>query len=172
VNHVEAFWESGASMAFPRLFPLSILVVAVASLLQWLVPIGILADIAFVEDVDWILPVGIGLVLCLGGLALSHAGNVALARAGADARTWQPATILVVDGVFQWTRNPGYLGMMIALAGIAIAFSLDWLLILIVPLWLFLDSVVVRPEEYQLERRFGRAYRVYTRRAPRYLFVH
>jgi protein-S-isoprenylcysteine O-methyltransferase Ste14 len=172
VNRVEAFWESGDSVAFPRLVPLSVLVVAVASLLQWIVPIGILADIEFVEDVDWVLPAAFGLVLALGGLALSHAGHVALARRGADARTWQPATVLVVDGVFQWTRNPGYLGMMITLAGIAIAFSLDWLLILIVPLWMFLDSAVVRPEESQLEQRFGRAYQVYARRAPRYLFVH
>ena len=172
MNHVETFWESGASVPFPRLIPLSLLVVAVASLLQWIMPIGILADIVFIEDLDWVFPVASGLAVGLGGLALIHAGHVALARGGADARTWQPATVLVVDGVFQWTRNPGYLGMMIALMGVAIAFSLDWLLILIVPLWLLLDSVVVRPEEFQLEQRFGRAYQVYTRRAPRYLFVH
>jgi protein-S-isoprenylcysteine O-methyltransferase Ste14 len=44
--------------------------------------------------------------------------------------------------------------------------------ILIVPLWLFLDSAVVRPEEFRLEQRFGRAYQIYARRAPRYFFVH
>jgi protein-S-isoprenylcysteine O-methyltransferase Ste14 len=105
-------------------------------------------------------------------MALSHAGHAALARRGADVRTWQPAAVLVVDGVFQWTRNPGYLGMLIVLAGIAIAFSLDWLLILMLPLWLFLDQAAVRSEELHLEQRFGEAYRVYARRAPRYLFVH
>jgi protein-S-isoprenylcysteine O-methyltransferase Ste14 len=172
VNRVEAYWENGDSVAFPRLIPLSVFVVAVASLLQWIVPIDILSDIEFVEGVDWFWPAGFGLVLGLGGLALSHAGHVALARRGADVGRWQPAAVLVVDGVFQWTRNPGYLGMLIALAGIAIAVSLDWLLILLVPLWLFLDSAVVRPEEFHLEQKFGRAYRVYLRRAPRYLFVH
>jgi protein-S-isoprenylcysteine O-methyltransferase Ste14 len=172
VNRVEAFWEGEDHVVFPRLIPLSVLVVAVASLLQWLVPIGILADIEFVEDIPWFGPVAVGLALGVGGLALSYAGHVALARRGAEVETWRPATVLVVDGVFQWTRNPGYLGMLIALAGIAIAFSLDWLLILIVPLWLFLDSAVVRPEESRLEQRFGRAYQVYARRAPRYLFVH
>jgi len=172
VNRVEAFWEGEDHVAFPRLIPLSVLAVAVASLLQWVVPIGILEDIEFVEDIAWFWPVAFGLVLGLGGLALSHAGHVALARRGADLETWQPAAVLVVDGVFQWTRNPGYLGMLIALAGIAIVFSLDWLLILIVPLWLFLDSAVVRPEEFRLEQRFGRAYQVYARRAPRYFFVH
>ena len=172
MNRVEAFWEGEDSVVFPRLIPLSVLVVAVASLLEWIVPIGLLADIEFVEDIAWFWPVGFGLALGLGGWALSLAGHAALARRGADASTWQPATALVVDGVFQWTRNPGYLGMLIALAGIAIVFSMDWLLILIVPLWLFLDQAVVRPEEFRLEQRFGRAYQVYARRAPRYLFVH
>lgn len=173
MNRVEAFWEGEDDhVVFPRLIPLSVLAVAVASLLQWIVPIGILADIEFVEDIAWFWPVGFGLVLGLGGLALSHAGRMALARRGAEVETWQPTPVLVVDGVFQWTRHPAYLGMLIALAGIAIAFSLDWLLILIVPLWLFLDQAVVRPEEFRLEQRFGRAYQVYARRAPRYLFVH
>jgi len=172
VNRVEAFWESGDSVAFPRLIPLSILVVAVACLLQWIVPLDILSDLEFVEDIDGSWPAGLGLVLGLGGSALSYAGHVALARRGADARTRQPAAVLVVDGVFQWTRNPGCVGMLIALAGIATAFSLDWLLILLVPLSLLLDAAVVKPEEIHLEQRFGRAYDVYVRRAPRYLFIH
>jgi protein-S-isoprenylcysteine O-methyltransferase Ste14 len=172
VNHVEAFWGSGDSVVFPRLIPLSVLVIAVASLLQLILPIDILADIEFVEDIAWVWPATFGLALGLGGLALSLAGHAALARRGADVERWQPATVLVVDGVFQWTRNPAYLGMLIALAGIAMVFSLDWLVILIVPLWLFLDAAVVRPEEFRLEQRFGRAYQVYARRAPRYLFIH
>ena len=172
MNRVEAVWEGGDSVAFPRLIPLSLLVVAVASLLQWIVPIGVLSDVEFFEDIDWVWPAGFGMVVGLGGVALSYGGHVALARRGADVRTWQPAAVLVVDGVFQWTRNPGYLGMSIALAGVAVGFSLDWLLILMVPLWLFLDSAVIRPEELHLEQRFGEAYRVYARRAPRYLFIH
>ena len=53
MNRVEALWEGGDSVAFPRLIPLSVLVVAVASLLQWIVPIDVLSDIEFLEDVDW-----------------------------------------------------------------------------------------------------------------------
>ncbi len=172
MNRVEAFWESEHRVAFPRLIPVCVLVVASASLLQWIMPIGILSDIALVEDIDWQWLAAVGSVLALGGLALSYAGYVALARRGADTRTSQLADVLVVDGVFQWTRNPGYLGMLIGLIGVAMACSLDWLLILIVPLWLLIDSALVRPEERHLEQRFGRAYQVYVRRAPRYLFVH
>ncbi len=72
-------------MVFPRLIPLSVLVVAVASLPQWIVPLGILSDIAFVDDVDWYWPAGFGLVLGLGG-ALGYAGHVALARRGPTSK--------------------------------------------------------------------------------------
>lgn len=170
MNRVEAY-SDGESVAFPRLIPISLLVVVVAGLLQWIVPIGLLSDIALVEDIEWVWPAGFGLALGFGGLALSYAGHVALARRGADVKTGHLASVLVVDGVFQWTRNPAYLGMLIALAGVAVALSLDWLLILIVPLSLFLDAALVRPEEFQLGQRFGKAYQVYTRRAPRYLFI-
>jgi len=171
VNRVEACWDEDG-VAFPRLVPLSVLVVVVAGLLQWLVPVDLLSDLELVEDIDWVWPAGVGLLLGFGGLTLSFAGHGALARQGADVKTGRPASALVVDGIFQWTRNPAYLGVLIALAGIAIALSLDWLLMLIVPLSLFLDAALVRPEELQLAQRFGKAYQVYARRAPRYLFIH
>ena len=171
MNRVEACWDEDG-VAFPRLVPLSVLVVVVAGLLQWLVPVDLLSDLELVEDIDWVWPAGFGLLLGFGGLTLSFAGHVALARQGADVKTGQPASALVVDGIYQWTRNPAYLGVLIALAGIAIVLSLDWLLILIVPLSLFLDAALVRPEELQLAQRFGNAYQVYARRAPRYLFIH
>ena len=79
---------------------------------------------------------------------------------------------LVTDGVFRWTRNPGYLGLLIALFGIALIFAFDWLLILIVPTWVALNLAVVRHEELYLQQRFGRAYQDYTKRTPRYFFIH
>ena len=62
--------------------------------------------------------------------------------------------------------------MLIALFGGALIFAFDWLLILIVPSWVILNFTVVRHEEVYLQQRFGRAYRDYTKRAPRYFFIH
>ncbi len=115
VNRAEVVPNSEDSVTFPRLVPLSGLVVAAAGLLQWLLPIDILSDLAFVEDVDPLWLEVAGLIIALAGLSLSVAGHFALTRRGADVRSRQPATVLVVDGVFQWTRNPGYLGMLIGL---------------------------------------------------------
>jgi protein-S-isoprenylcysteine O-methyltransferase Ste14 len=77
-------------------------------------------------------------------------------------------TTLVTDGVFGHTRNPLYVGVSVALCGIALIFDLDWVILLIVPSCVFLHFAVVRREERYLERKFGDAYRLYKERVPRY----
>jgi protein-S-isoprenylcysteine O-methyltransferase Ste14 len=62
-----------------------------------------------------------------------------------------------------------YLGLLLVLAGIALATDGPWLLAQLVPLGLLLHFGVVRREEANLERRFGDAYRQYRRRVRRWL---
>ncbi len=88
-----------------------------------------------------------------------------------DEQTYALFTAGLTDGVFQWTRNPIYLGVWIALAGIGFAFTLDWLMILIAPASVIVNIAAVRPEESYLEQKFGQAYRNYRRRVPRYVFT-
>jgi protein-S-isoprenylcysteine O-methyltransferase Ste14 len=172
MTRVESFTDSEDGVMFPRITPMAVVMLALASVLQWILPIEILSDIAFLEDIDpdWLL--AFGSAVAVGGLLLSLAGYWALQRRGADVGPAQPVTVLVTDGVFKWTRNPIYLGMWIALSGIALAFSLDWLLILIVPASVIVNLAAVRPEEIYLENKFGRAYRDFQRRVPRYFFTH
>jgi protein-S-isoprenylcysteine O-methyltransferase Ste14 len=172
MTRVESFTDSEDGVMFPRIAPLVVVMVALASLLQWIVPIEILTDVAFLEDIDPEWLVAFGTVIAVGGFALSLAGYRALQRRGADVGPAEPVSVLVTDGVFQWTRNPIYLGMWIALSGIALAFSLDWLLILIVPASVIVNFAAVRSEESYLAHKFGRAYRNYERRVPRYFFTH
>lgn len=80
----------------------------------------------------------------------------------------QPTTRLVTDGVFGHTRNPLYVGVSVALCGLALIFDLDWILLLIVPSFVLLHFAVVRREERYLEQKFGDAYRHYKARVPRY----
>jgi protein-S-isoprenylcysteine O-methyltransferase Ste14 len=169
---VETFQDREESVVSPALVPLSLQVIFIAGLLQWLLPIEIMSDIEFIEDVDpdWLAVVG--LFIALAGLSLSLAGRWAMTRRGAYVNTSLSATVLVTDGVFERTRNPGYVGMLIALFGIALAFAFDWLLILIVPVWILLHFVVVRHEEFCLQQQFGRAYQDYMDRVPRYFFIH
>lgn len=169
---VDVFQDRDERVISPPLVPVAVIVIAVAVLLQLLLPIEIIADIAFIEDFDPDYLAVLGLVIAVAGLSLSVAGCHALKRRGGTINPLQQPKALVTDGVFRWTRNPGYLGILIALFGVALIFAFDWLLILIVPAWVILNFAVVRHEELCLQQKFGRPYQDYLKRAPRYFFIH
>lgn len=169
---VEAYLDCDEGVMFPRLVPLVVFLVALAALLQWIFPIQIVSDIAFLDDIDPDAVVGFGAGIAAAGFALTLAGYAALRRHGADVSPAEPVAVLVTDGVFAWTRNPIYLGTWIALCGAALAFSFDWLLILVVPASIIVNVAAVRAEEAYLEQKFSRAYQRYERRVPRYFFKH
>jgi protein-S-isoprenylcysteine O-methyltransferase Ste14 len=171
-NKVSSFKTTGITMTdtpldranfiiFPPVIPYSTL--AIACVLQWLAPLGLVANI------DQGLRTGLGALIVIAGMATMSAGHRALLRHGTNVNPLRPTTALVTDGVFRRTRNPLYVGVSVALCGIALIFALDWMLVLIVPACVILHFAVVRREESYLERKFGEAYRRYKERVPRYL---
>jgi protein-S-isoprenylcysteine O-methyltransferase Ste14 len=147
-------------VVFPPVIPLATLVLA--CVLQWLMPLG------WIAGLEPSVRIGIGAVIALSGLVTTSAGRRALIKSGTNVSPSQPTTRLVTDGVFGRTRNPLYVGVSVALCGLALIFDLDWILLLIVPSCTFLHFAVVRREERYLERKFGDAYRHYKARVPRY----
>jgi protein-S-isoprenylcysteine O-methyltransferase Ste14 len=103
------------------------------------------------------------------GLITTAAGRRALVRHGTNVAPSQPATVLVTEGVFRCTRNPLYVGVSLALCGIALMASIDWLGLLLIPSCIVLHFAVVRREETYLELKFGDRYRRYKDRVSRYL---
>lgn len=138
--------------------------VALGCLLQWLLPIGVLATLT----PGWRTPAGA--VVVLAGVLLAATGRRTLVRLGTNVSPLQPTTALATDGIYGWTRNPLYSGGTLMMLGIAIAFALDWLLLLILPSLLILHFGVVRREEEYLERKFGDRYRSYKSTVARYGF--
>jgi protein-S-isoprenylcysteine O-methyltransferase Ste14 len=110
----------------------------------------------------------IGLALLAAGTALALAGERAFVRAGTAVKPWKPSTALVIDGVFQWLRNPMYVGLILMLAGFSIGFASDWTLVMTVAFALIIHVGVVKREERYLAEKFGDAYRNYLERVPRY----
>jgi protein-S-isoprenylcysteine O-methyltransferase Ste14 len=81
----------------------------------------------------------------------------------------RPATDLATSGVFAWSRNPIYLGMVLLCGGVAILTNSLWTLILTVALAAVLQKGVIGPEEAYLERRFGQRYLAYKARVRRWI---
>jgi protein-S-isoprenylcysteine O-methyltransferase Ste14 len=145
---------------FPPLIPIFILAAGIG--LNFLVPLGILAHVLFLTRIAaGIIVFGVGIGLVIGAQHIFR-------RIGTHVRPSKPALALGTIGVFARTRNPMYLGGSLTLVGIAIAFALDWvLLLLLLSLPLVHFGVVLREERY-LERKFGDDYRRYKTKVPRY----
>src|SRR5262249_30699130 len=64
-----------------------------------------------------------------------------------------PTTALVVDGIYERTRNPLYLGSTLVYLGLSVAAGSLWSMVLLVPLlWVMNVGVIAREERY-LERK-------------------
>lgn len=112
----------------------------------------------------------LALLLALVGAVVAIAGVAVLGR---DLVVWvapRPDAPLRTDGVYRLTRNPIYLGLMVATAG--------WVLwrgrIELVVVWLLFCTVLVvkaRVEQHRLVDAYGEAYREYAERTPLLLFA-
>jgi len=111
----------------------------------------------------------LGGTLSVLGIALAVWGRLAMARAGTDPNPRHPATALVVDGPFRFTRNPLYIALTIFYLGLTAMVNSLWPLILLPGVLIVMQRGVVEREERYMERKFGEAYRAYRARVRRWL---
>ena len=111
----------------------------------------------------------VGIVIAALGLAILGSGLVGFFRAGNDPEPWKKDTALVTSGLYRFSRNPMYLGMVLVQLGIALfAQSIGGLLS--VPLAVVLiDRFVIAREERHLEKVFGADYDSFRKRVRRWL---
>jgi len=81
----------------------------------------------------------------------------------------EKTTSLATTGIFGWTRNPMYLGLVIALVGWAAFLSAAWPLLGPVVFVLYVNRFQIRPEERVLTELFPADYAEYTCRVRRWL---
>ena len=86
----------------------------------------------------------LGVLLVLAGLALALSFVRAFARKHTAVEPWKPTTAIVTDGPYRITRNPGFLGMALTYAGIAVLASALWPLATLLPTLLVIDRGVSR----------------------------
>jgi protein-S-isoprenylcysteine O-methyltransferase Ste14 len=117
-----------------------------------------------------VLPSGwIGAIVFALALGLAVWAIVTMTGAGSNVPTNRPTTAIVESGPYRLTRNPIYLGMILGLIGLAVAFDDLWLLLMLVPFASVIRYGVVAREEAYLERKFGDVYRGYRTRVRRWL---
>ncbi len=81
----------------------------------------------------------------------------------------KPASVLITDGPYRFSRNPSYVSLTLVYLGIGILLNNGWILILVAPVFLVMDLWVVRGEERHLETKFGKDYLRYKAAVRRWL---
>jgi protein-S-isoprenylcysteine O-methyltransferase Ste14 len=111
----------------------------------------------------------LGVALVPGAIAFALWGQRTMRAAGTNIRPDQPATAIVSDGPFAFTRNPLYLSLLAIYAGIGVAVASLTFLAVLVPFALILHFGVVLREERYLDAKFGDTYRAYRARVRRWI---
>jgi protein-S-isoprenylcysteine O-methyltransferase Ste14 len=138
------------------------LVTALSALLMWLM--GGKPDRS-----EWQTVVAIAFITI--GLGLMLAALITFIKIGTTVNPLKPHRTkhLVISGVFNWSRNPIYLGDLLILCG-----WLVWLgnpvAVIVLPAFVaYINRFQIRPEEAALKRLFAQAYQDYSNRVRRWL---
>tara|TARA_B100000941_G_scaffold288941_1_gene266909 strand:- start:4332 stop:4733 length:402 start_codon:yes stop_codon:yes gene_type:complete len=76
---------------------------------------------------------------------------------------------LITSGIYNYTRNPMYLGLLLMLFSTAL-FIKNFISFLIIPLFvIFINKNQILPEEQILENIFGEEYRNYKKKVKRWI---
>ena len=140
-------------------------------------PVYLLTSLILIFVLDRYLPVRkiitspfnySGIVVGFCGLALAASGVISFKKAGTAIRPFESSTFLVTDGLYRYTRNPMYLGMVILLIGVATYLGSLTPYIVIPVFFLIIQQCFIKHEEPFLENIFGQEYLDYKDKVRRW----
>jgi protein-S-isoprenylcysteine O-methyltransferase Ste14 len=111
----------------------------------------------------------LGVLIILSAITLGFSAVQEMQAANTPRQVRKPSTEIVISGVFQRSRNPIYLGMLLLYTGIAILANSLSILILVLPFAIILQKGVIKPEEAYLEQKFGDKYLRYKAKVRRWI---
>ncbi|HTY57473.1 MAG TPA: isoprenylcysteine carboxylmethyltransferase family protein [Bacteroidota bacterium] len=116
------------------------------------------SPVSLLSILFWVIGAAI-LLLCVRDFAVHGEGTPAPV---------DPPRVLVVRGLYRYTRNPMYGGILLMLCAEASFFASSALLVYALIVFLFFHLFVCGYEERALRRKFGNAYERYCRSIPRW----
>jgi protein-S-isoprenylcysteine O-methyltransferase Ste14 len=113
----------------------------------------------------------VAVLLFATGVAVALGGVVSFRRARTTVNPLKPETsaALVATGVYSFTRNPMYLGMLLILLAWAVVLASPWPLVGPALFAWYITRFQIVPEERVLARLFGEAFAAYKRRVRRWI---
>ena len=113
----------------------------------------------------------ISLFLLILGLAIFLSAVKSFRRQKTTVNPLEPrkASSLVTSGIFKFSRNPMYLGMLIILLAISFKFNLVGGIVISLFFYLFITKFQILPEEEAMNELFGDEFIEYSTRTRRWI---
>jgi protein-S-isoprenylcysteine O-methyltransferase Ste14 len=117
------------------------------------------------------LGVPIGIALAAAGVLIAIAGAREFRRAHTTVNPLKPdtASTLVTSGIFRFTRNPMYLGLLLVLTGWAVGVGHPFAAALVPVFLLYIGRLQIAPEERAIGSKFGAEFDAYRRSVRRWI---
>jgi protein-S-isoprenylcysteine O-methyltransferase Ste14 len=144
--------------------PIALALTIAACMVGWLWAIGLRPNSLWMRILTVVTMAGMGLVVIAFAIQ-----NLLHARTLLNQAVPQRTSYLVTEGVYSWSRNPMYLGLLMLLLAIARAF--DSFAQYLGPLLFFVlvDRLQIPAEERALSKAFGDEYSTYMSKVRRWL---
>ena len=146
-----------------RIPPVAVVIIAAAGMAA--LSYGVSAPVAIPAR----LPVALTLVVA--GALVALAGVVAFRRHKTTVNPFTPeqSSTLVATGIYRYSRNPMYLGFLLALIGWGVYLA-SWVSALLLPAFVvYMNRFQIIPEERALMDHFGQTFLAYARAVRRWL---
>ncbi|NYT78035.1 isoprenylcysteine carboxylmethyltransferase family protein [Alcaligenaceae bacterium] len=113
----------------------------------------------------------VAIIFVLVGLVIGMLGIITFSRAGTTSNPRKNAKVsaLVTSGIYRFTRNPMYLGVLLLLIGWGVYLGNILALICAFVFVLYINHYQIRPEERLLEHKFGDEYVSYKAKVRRWI---
>lgn len=102
-------------------------------------------------------------------IALSGVWHFKKAKTTVNPTKPESSSSLVQDGIYQYTRNPMYLGMAIFLLGFGIFLNSIYAISLVLGFISYMTLFQIKPEEVALKKVFGKDFQKYQNQTRRWL---
>lgn len=132
----------------------------VGFLISWFYPFAMLSKV---------FGYAAGASLLTAGLVIIFIVRSKMKKANTNIEPWKPTNAILSDGVFAYSRNPVYVGMILIYIGVVFLFNSLWVLPSLFLVLLAMHYGVILREERYLERKFGEEYLVYKQRVRRWI---
>jgi len=117
------------------------------------------------------LPTLLGYIIIVAGLIIIFVAAKQFKAANTTINPTKPetASVLVSNGVFSYSRNPMYLGMLIIIIGFSIIHNLIAIIVFI-PLWIiYMINFQIIPEEEAMKTLFKEEFLNYSKKTRRWI---